>query len=67
MLECWQECLQKEIIIPTHVIHDEDGDGRVNRIYTDYLTGPLFAEFSVQVVQALHVPESEVMTAQGED
>jgi len=24
---------------------------------TDYLTGPLFAEFSAQVVQALHVPE----------
>lgn len=49
------------------MIRDEDGDGRVNHIYTDYLTGPLFAEFSAQVVQALHVPESEVMTAQGED
>ena len=67
LLECWQECLQREIIIPTHLIRYEDGDGRVNRIYTDYLTGPLFAEFSAQVVQALHVPESEVMTAQGED
>ena len=66
-MECWQECLQREIIIPTHLIRDKDGDGRVNRIYTDYLTGPVFAEFSAQVVQALHVPESEVMPAHGED
>ena len=49
------------------MIRGEDGDGRVNRIYTDYLTGPLFTEFSAQVVQALHVPESDVMTVQGED
>ena len=66
-MECWQECIQREIIIPTHLIRDKDEDGRVNQIYTDCLTGPLFAEFSAQVVQALHVPESEVMTAQGKD
>ena len=29
LLECWQECLQREIIIPTHLIRDKDGDGRV--------------------------------------
>jgi len=37
------------------LICDEDGNGRVNRIYTDCLSGPLFAEFSDIVVQDLHV------------
>ena len=34
LMGCWQECLQKEIIIPTHIIRHEDEDGKVERIYT---------------------------------
>ena len=64
LMGCWQQCLQREVIIPTYLIHDEDQDGNVRRIYTDYLTGPLFDEF------ALHKPpdqaEAEDMEANGE-
>lgn len=28
LIECWQQCLQREIVIPTHLIRDEDEDAR---------------------------------------
>ena len=54
LIECWQECLRREIIIPAHLIRDEDEDGTVHRIYTDYLTGPLF-EFPAQTEEPASV------------
>ena len=54
---CWQQCLEREVIIPTHIIRDESQDGKVMRIYTDYLTGPLFAELAAKI--ALDHTESE--------
>ena len=54
LMKCWQECLRREIIIPAHLIRDEDEDGTVHRIYTDYLTGPLF-EFPAQTEEPASV------------
>ena len=57
---CWQQCLEREVIIPTHIIRDESQDGKVMRIYTDYLTGPLFAELAAKI--ALGHTESDDMS-----
>ena len=57
---CWQQCLEREVVIPTHIIRDESQDGKVMRIYTDYLTGPLFAELAAKI--ALDNIESEDMS-----
>ncbi len=43
--------LQREIVIPTHLIRDEDEDGKMSRIYTNTLTGPLFQEFPAHTVR----------------
>ena len=57
---CWQQCLEREVIIPTLIIRDENQDGKVMQIYTDYLTGPLFADHAAKV--ALDHTESEDMS-----
>lgn len=44
--KCWHECVETEVIIPAHLIRTEDQDGNVEQIYTDYLNGPLFTEFT---------------------
>ena len=46
LMKCWQECVETEVIIPAHLIRTEDQDGNVEQIYTDYLNGPLFTEFT---------------------
>ena len=43
-----------------HIIRDESQDGKVMRIYTDYLTGPLFAELAAKI--ALGHTESDDMS-----
>lgn len=48
---------RKRSVIPTHIIQDESQDGKEMRIYTDYFTGPLFAELAAKI--ALDHTESE--------